>query len=217
MSTTPRDASLANLCGGMLTSAWDGVCSGVATAAWQAVQGTANASLKGRVNEKTAHACVGHVSLDDTGRSIMACLAGKTPGDSSKVQVGNGQSPPNPGEGVQTSSPPNGTSNDQMLATILEMQKQQTMLQEQLLQIQKKSESTAMPQTSAPAQGSHTVENSRESSITRGPRSKVAAAKGRAKASAKAKSKAKCRAKAKAVNVSARRKGPSARPKASNE
>ena len=189
MTTTPGDASLTSLCGGMLTSAWDGVCNGVATAAWQVVQ---SAFLNPRTAEAPAKP-VSKTPLDVTGQSIIACLAGKAQGEDGLAQTVAS-------DGKQVASSSNPGSNDQMMALMLELQqqqlKQQAHFQEQLLQIQ----TAAKPASTSPT-SSHTEDSSgadpgtEESARPERLRSRLPIAKGRAKASAKGKAKSKAKAK----------------------
>ena len=76
-TAVPNDNTLAQLCGGMLSSAWDGVCSGVASAAWHAVQGTAGAMLKARGVTTASKHDESKSSFDTSAKSLMSCLAGK--------------------------------------------------------------------------------------------------------------------------------------------
>ena len=116
-----HDSSLSRLAGGMLTSAWDGVCSGVTAAALKAVEHTAGAFF----NKD------GKQTVDQGAQSIMACLAGSA-ADPPPAQM----SAPAPKPAVPADNP----GPDQLMLSVLEMQKQQmqqqTILQQQLLRLQ---------------------------------------------------------------------------------
>ena len=116
-----HDSSLSRLAGGMLTSAWDGVCSGVTAAALKAVEHTAGAFF----NKD------GKQTVDQGAQSIMACLAGSA-ADPPPAQM----SAPAPKPAV----PSDNLGPDQLMLSVLEMQKQQmqqqTILQQQLLRLQ---------------------------------------------------------------------------------
>ena len=109
-----HDSSLSRLAGGMLTSAWDGVCSGVTAAALKAVEHTAGAFF----NKD------GKQTVDQGAQSIMACLAGSA-ADPPPAQM----SAPAPKPAVPADNP----GPDQLMLSVLEMQKQQ-MQQQTILQ-----------------------------------------------------------------------------------
>ena len=139
-TAVPNDNTLAQLCGGRLSSAWDGVCSGVASAAWHAVQGTAGAMLKARGVTTASKHDDSKTSFDTSAKSLMSCLAGKP---AETPTVASQEKPTHHQEG-----PPSGNDvSNQVLLSVLEMQKQQlqqqSMLQQQVLQLQ--SSQTPVP------------------------------------------------------------------------
>ena len=143
------DSSLAHLCGGMISSAWEGVCSGVASAAWQAVQGTASALLKSRPEPNDPGKKSSAAALDVSGKSIMDCLAGQ-PSKASTVE----SHPTTEKDPAHPASA--GGVTDRLVLTMLEMQKQQmeqhTALQQQLLQLQTANVSASPASSTEPVE-----------------------------------------------------------------
>ena len=174
-----HEASLSNLCGGVLSSAWEGVCNGVAAAAAKAVEHTASTFFKPKA------------SLDTSGKSFMSCLAGK-----SDEAVPTNQPTTADKAEVNTAGPL--STPDQVMLSILELQKQQmqqqTLLQQQVLRLQETATIPASqkPPTDPTTRRPKTTPTSSPSTpaSTPEPDDKHPARRVRAKLTAKAKPKA---------------------------
>ena len=120
----PAEPSLGRLCTGVLGSAWEGLCSGVTAATLKAVEHTANAFLKPKTEQQ-----VEKEKVEDHGaKSIMACLAGKSA---------------EPAPATEKTAEKTPASSDQLMLSVLELQReqmqQQTLLQQQILCLQNAS------------------------------------------------------------------------------